>query len=66
MFSVAENPALRVSALAGTEAQSDLPGFPYTQVEAASAVEAPPESNLTARVTQVAIFMGTPLLEKNL
>lgn len=41
MFSVPRTPTLRVPALAGTEAQSDLPGFPYTQVEAALAVEAP-------------------------
>lgn len=54
----------------GTEAQSDLPEFPYTQVEAASAVEAPPldicKSHLTTSVTQVAIYVGTALLEKYL
>lgn len=41
MFSVPRTPTLSVPTLVGTEAQSDLPGFPHTQVEAAAAVEEP-------------------------
>lgn len=68
MVSVPRTPTSSVPALVGTEAYSDLPGFPYTQVEAASAVEAPDicKSHLTTSVTQVAIYVGTALLEKYL